>query len=59
MESIQEIMASKDDPTLLEINQAYQSIKEAAENTLIHLNHHIENFAPFFGVSMINSYHNF
>lgn len=29
--------------------------EESAENTLVHLNHHIENYSPLYGPAMINS----
>jgi hypothetical protein len=43
------------DNNLLEIQQLYHSMKESAENTLIHLFHHVDNFGPPFGVAMMNS----
>jgi hypothetical protein len=55
-----ESISEKEPPTPVDTNtaelvQLYQLMKEAAENTLIHLFHHIDNFAPRYGVATLTS----
>jgi hypothetical protein len=38
-----------------EMIKIYEHLKSSAENILLHLNHHLDNFSPFFGPSVINS----
>lgn len=38
-----------------EIIKIYERLRESAQNTLAHLTHHLDNFSPIYGPSMMNS----